>query len=133
MSRKYLASPGCSLRRQPEPPSLSEAAWERVEPLLPGARNAMGRPTRNRRRNFEGIRWIAWTRRPWSDPATVRQYYFRLHKAGFIDALIRSLPRNSTLHTHEADLRKNIRQEIEFLRNLTERRPRGCATAKPPA
>ncbi|MER6441880.1 transposase, partial [Streptomyces sp. NPDC001185] len=45
---------------------LTDAQWERLEPLLP-AIPKMGRPSRDRRQVFDGIWWRARTGSPWRD------------------------------------------------------------------
>ncbi|MDR2677630.1 MAG: transposase [Puniceicoccales bacterium] len=46
---------------------ISDAAWEELEPLLPGRRGICGRPAKDNRRFINAVRWIHRTRAPWRD------------------------------------------------------------------
>jgi hypothetical protein len=49
----------------PHSPALTEAAWQRVRPLLPPQRPARGRPYVDHRRLGAGMRWVQRTGCPW--------------------------------------------------------------------
>jgi transposase len=52
-------------------PLLTEAQWQKVEPLLPKPkRRTRGRPPKNNRQVFEGILWILRTGARWRDLPT---------------------------------------------------------------
>lgn len=46
---------------------LSDAAWARIEPLMPAASPRGGRPFQDHRRVVEGIAWRFRTGSPWRD------------------------------------------------------------------
>jgi len=47
--------------------TLTDAQWERLEPLLPPQKPATGRPAKDHRTVVEGILWQLATRTPWRD------------------------------------------------------------------
>jgi transposase len=70
-------------------PSLSDAEWHRIEPLLPPQKPRTGRPAHDHRRIVSGILWVQRTGYPWrSMPpkfghwSTVASRYHRWRKAG---------------------------------------------------
>ena len=47
--------------------ALSDAQWERLQPLLPPEKGPMGRPSTSHRRFFNAIVWLVRTGAPWRD------------------------------------------------------------------
>ena len=78
---------------------LSDAQWQRIEPLLPTERGRKCRPyLQDHRTTIEGILWIARTGSPWRDLPpqfgkwiTVYQRFNRWVKSGVFDAVFASL------------------------------------------
>ena len=78
---------------------LSNAQWQRIEPLLPTERGRKCRPySQDHRTTIEGILWIARTGSPWRDLPpqfgkwiTVYQRFNRWVKSGVFDAVFASL------------------------------------------
>lgn len=73
---------------------LSDAAWERLESLLPPPRQGVGRPPHDSRQIINGILWILRTGAPWRDLPerygpwrTVASRFYRWRQAGLWDRL----------------------------------------------
>ena len=73
---------------------LTNAEWERLQPLLPPQKPRTGRPAEDHRRILNGILWVLRTGAPWHDlperygPAgTVSSRFYRWRKAGVWDRL----------------------------------------------
>ena len=50
-----------------EPPPLSDETWERIRFIIPGRDGAPGGTGFDNRAFLNGVRWKAWTGRPWRD------------------------------------------------------------------
>jgi transposase len=68
---------------------VTNAQWERLQPLLPPQKPKTGRPAVDHRRTLNGILWILRTGAPWRDrPArygpwrTVASRFYRWQRAG---------------------------------------------------
>jgi len=46
---------------------LSQAQWQKLQPLLPLQKPAVGRPSNDHRTTIDGILWILRTGAPWRD------------------------------------------------------------------
>jgi transposase len=73
---------------------LTNAQWERLQPLLPPQKAKTGRPAVDHRRILNGIFWILRTGAPWRDlPArygpwrTVASRFYRWQRAGLWQSL----------------------------------------------
>lgn len=115
---------------------LGEEEWKLISRVINRAGEKGGRPCADCRRSLEGMRWVASTGKPWVDmpaefgnSATVRRYYARLRKRGVIAELLDAFPERASKNNSETRGRAIARRQLECLRNLTERRPRGAAAA----
>ena len=79
---------------------ISEAAWERILPLLPAQRPQTGRPALNHRQVVNGILWVRAMEKPWRDlPArygnwrTIYSRFRRWQAAGVWQTVMAELPR----------------------------------------
>ena len=77
---------------------LSDAAWERLRPLLPPQKPRTGRPARDHRGVVEAMLWVLRTGSPWRDlPSefgpwhTVASRFYRWRDAGVLERVLRSL------------------------------------------
>jgi len=77
------------------PSDLTDARWERLQPLLPPQQPRTSRPARDHRLVLDGILWIVRTGAPWRDlpprfgpRQTVASRFYRWHAAGIWDALL---------------------------------------------
>lgn len=77
---------------------LTDAQWQRLEPLLPGKATDPGRTGLDNRQTVEGILWIARTGAPWRDLPphfgkwnTVHRRFRRWVKSGVFDRLLKAL------------------------------------------
>ena len=78
---------------------LTDAQWQRLEPLLPGKPADPGRTGFDQRKTVEGILWIARTGAPWRDRPpyfgkwnTVHRRFRRWVQSGVFDRLLKVLP-----------------------------------------
>lgn len=74
---------------------LTDAQWERLEPLLPPQKPWTGRPAQDHRRVVNGILWVLRTGAPWRDLperygkwTTVYSRFQRWRKAGVWDRVL---------------------------------------------
>lgn len=125
---------GRSLKRDREPPRLSDLEWSLVKPILLSPAHRGGRSPVDRRGYTEGMLWVASTRRPWADmpsrygkPDSVRRYYLRLRKSGTLERLLTTFPRSTTKDDPVSKARVVAGLLLECLRDLADRRPRGRA------
>jgi transposase len=77
---------------------FTDAQWERLEPLLPPQRPAVGRPNKDHRLILNGICWILRTGAPWRDLPkefgswkTVNSRFYRWLEAGVWDRVLHQL------------------------------------------
>lgn len=77
---------------------LTNAQWQRLEPLLPGKPTDPGRPGFNNRKTVEGILWIAGAGAPWRDRPpyfgqgnTIHQRFRRWVKSRVLARLLNAL------------------------------------------
>lgn len=77
---------------------LTDAQWERLEPLLPLEKPRTGRPNRSHRRILNGILWIDRTGAPWKDLPecygsvyTVSSRFYRWRQAGIWQRILEAL------------------------------------------
>jgi transposase len=77
---------------------LTNAQWERLQPLLPPQKPKIGRPSHDHRTILNGILWILRTGAPWRDlPArygpwrTVASRFYRWQRAGVFPRLLATL------------------------------------------
>ena len=78
---------------------LTDAQWQRLEPLLPGKPADPGRTGFDQRKTVEGILWIARTGAPWRDLPlyfgkgnTGHRRFRRWVQSGVFDRLLKALP-----------------------------------------
>jgi transposase len=77
------------------PAELTDAEWDRVQPLLPPQRPPTGRPRHNHRTLLNGILWVLRTRSSWRDLPlefskweTAYQRYRLWHRIGLWQRLL---------------------------------------------
>ena len=77
---------------------LTNAQWQRLEPLLPGKTTDPGRTGFDHRKTVEGILWIARTGAPWRDLPpyfgkwnTIHRRFRRWVQSGGFDRLLNAL------------------------------------------
>lgn len=77
---------------------LTDAQWQRLEPLLPPEKPRTGRPSHSHRRVLNGILWINRTGAPWKDlpecygpVGTVSSRFYRWRKAGIWQRILEAL------------------------------------------
>ncbi|MEG3089176.1 transposase [Sphingomonas sp. PB4P5] len=126
---KAKISEGRSQAQEPVPLPLKDGEWAHIEKHLTRHSSGGGRPTSNRRQHLEGMRWVAWTGKPWIDmpkefgnAKTVYKYYSRLRANGVLMTLLTAFP--STSYKESLN---TVRAQLECLHKLEDRRPRGTA------
>src|SRR3954468_24592411 len=74
---------------------VTDAQWQRLEPLLPPEKPRTGRPNHDHRRVVSGMLWIHRTGAPWRDlperygpVGTVSSRFYRWCRAGVWDRLL---------------------------------------------
>jgi transposase len=74
---------------------LTNAQWERLQPLLPPQQPRIGRPAHDHRTILNGILWILRTGAPWRDLPqrygpwrTVASRFYRWRRAGLFQHLL---------------------------------------------
>ena len=79
-------------------PTLTDARWERIAPLLPPQKPPTGRPAHDHRTLLNGMLWVARSGAAWRDvPAhfgpweTVHSRYHRWRKAGIWPQILEAL------------------------------------------
>ncbi len=68
--REYPAVAGFKDKKaigEATPPPLTDEQWERVAPVLPGREETPGGTGLDNRAFINGVRWKAWTLKPWRD------------------------------------------------------------------
>ena len=85
-----------------ETSDLTDARWERLQPLLPPQKPRTGRPANDHRTVLDGILWILRTGSPWrSLPErygswkTVSSRFYRWTRAGVWDRVLCALQRQA--------------------------------------
>ena len=78
---------------------LTDAQWQRLEPLLPDKPAEPGRTGFDQRKTVEGILWIARTGAPWRDRPpyfskwnTIHRRFRRWMQSWVFDRLLQALP-----------------------------------------
>ena len=94
---------------------VTDAQWQRLEPLLPPEKPRTGRPNHDHRRVVSGMLWIHRTGAPWRDlperygpVGTVSSRFYRWCRAGVWDRLLCALQA-------EADARGEIDWDLHFV------------------
>src|SRR3954447_10172660 len=94
---------------------VTDAQWQRLEPLLPPEKPRTGRPNHDRRRVVSGMLWIHRTGAPWRDlperygpVGTVSSRFYRWCRAGVWDRILCALQA-------EADARGEIDWDLHFV------------------
>jgi transposase len=77
---------------------LTNAQWERLQPLLPASKSKRGRPAHDHRRILNGMLWILRTGAPWRDLPTrygpwrtVASRFYRWRQAGVFQHILAAL------------------------------------------
>src|SRR4051794_23897436 len=94
---------------------VTDAQWQRLEPLLPPEKPRTGRPNHDHRRVVSGMLWIHRTGAPWRDlperygpVGTVSSRFYRWCRAGVWDRILSALQA-------EADARGEIDWDLHFV------------------
>ena len=94
---------------------VTDAQWQRLEPLLPPEKPRTGRPNHDHRRVVSGMLWIHRTGAPWRDlperygpVGTVSSRFYRWCRAGVWDRILCALQA-------EADARGEIDWDLHFV------------------
>src|SRR3954451_9673050 len=94
---------------------VTDAQWQRLEPLLPPEKPRTGRPNHDHRRVVSGMLWIHRTGAPWRDlperygpVGTVSSRFYRWCRAGVWDRILGALQA-------EADARGEIDWDLHFV------------------
>lgn len=109
---------------------LTDAQWERLQPLLPPQKRQRGRPSLDHRTIINGILWISKTGAPWRDMPerygswkTVSSRFYRWRSQGIWDKLWSEVQR-------DADAQGQIEWEIHFVDSSVIRAHQHAAGAK---
>jgi transposase len=109
---------------------LSDAAWERLAPLLPPERPKVGRPNKAHRSVVNGILWKLRTGAPWRDLperygpwATVHTRFRRWRLAGVWDRVLAAVQ-------SEADAEGKLDWSVHYLDGTVIRAHQHAAGAK---
>src|SRR5918992_6339992 len=109
---------------------LTNAQWERLQPLLPPQKPKTGRPAVDHRRILNGILWVLRTGAPWRDLPerygswrTVASRFYRWQRAGVWDRVLAALQR-------EADADSRLDWTLHFVDGTTVRAHQHAAGAK---
>jgi transposase len=109
---------------------LTNAQWERLQPLLPPQEPHTGQPARDHRRMVNGLLWLLRTGAPWRDlpesygpGSTVASRFSRWHKAGIWERLC------ATVQT-QADADGKIDWGVPYVDGTTVRASQHAAGAK---
>lgn len=100
--------------------TLTDAQWERLQPLLPPQKPRTGRPAKNHRLVLDGIPWIARTGAPWQ---VVASRFYRWHATGVWDALLAALQRR-------ADAKGRLDWGVHYVDGTTIRAHQHAARAR---
>jgi transposase len=109
---------------------LTNAQWERLQPLLPPQKSSTGRPALDHRRILNGMLWILRTGAPWHDLPerygpwrTVASRFYRWRKAGVFQHLFDALKQ-------QADAAGQLDWEVHFVDSPMVRAHQHAAGAK---
>jgi transposase len=122
-----MVLPPDSVHRRGE---LTNDQWQRLQPLLPAQKPAVGRPSLDHRTVVNGILWILRTGAPWRDLperygkwATVSGRFYAWQKAGLWQRILVSLQQ-------QADARGQLNWEIHHVDGSVIRAHQHAAGAK---
>jgi transposase len=109
---------------------LTNAQWERLQPLLPPQKPKTARPAVDHRRILNGMLWILRTGAPWHDLPerygpwrTVASRFYRWQKAGVFQPLFDTLKQ-------QADATGQLDWDVHFLDSTMVRAHQHAAGAK---
>jgi transposase len=109
---------------------LTDAQWQRLEPLLPPQKPRTGRPNDDHRRILNGILWIHRTGAPWRDlperygpVGTVSSRFYRWRRAGLWARVLEALQA-------EADAAGRIDWDLHFVDSSVIRAHQHAAGAR---
>jgi len=109
---------------------LTDAQWERLQPLLPPQQRERGRPSLDHRTIINGILWISKTGAPWRDMPerygswkTVSSRFYRWRAQGIWDKLWAEVQK-------DADTRGQVEWEVHFVDSSVIRAHQHAAGAK---
>ena len=109
---------------------LTNAQWERLQPLLPPQKPKTGRPAVDHRRVLNGMLWILRTGAPWHDLPerygpwrTVASRFYRWQKAGVFQQPFDTLKR-------QADATGQLDWDVHFIDSTIVRAHQHAAGAK---
>jgi transposase len=109
---------------------LTNAQWERLQPLLPPQKPPTGRPAVDHRRILNGIWWILRTGAPWHDLPerygpwrTVASRFYRWRNAGVFQHLFDTVKR-------QADATGQLDWDVQFIDSTIIRAHQHAAGAK---
>lgn len=94
---------------------LSQTQWQKLKPLLPPQKPAVGRPSHNHRTIINGILWVLRTGVPWGDLPerygtweTVSGRFYHWRRTGLWSQLLAQLQQ-------QADADGNLNWDIHFV------------------
>jgi transposase len=109
---------------------LTNAQWERLQPLLPPQKPKTGRPAVDHRRMVNGMLWILRTGAPWRDLPerygpwrTVASRFYRWRQAGVFQRLLDTLQQ-------QADTVGQLDWQLHFIDSTIVRAHQHAAGAK---
>lgn len=109
---------------------LTDAAWQRLAPLLPPQRPRVGRPARDHRAIINALLWLAKTGAPWRDLPerygpwrTVATRFYRWTRSGLWQRILAELQR-------EADAAGRLDWSVHMVDGTSIRAHRHAAGAK---
>jgi transposase len=109
---------------------LTNAQWERLQPLLPPQKPPTGRPATDHRRILNGLWWILRTGAPWHDVPersgpwrTVASRFYRWRKAGILQHRLDTLKQ-------QADATGQLNWDVHGIESTIVRAPQQAAGAQ---
>jgi len=109
---------------------LTNAQWQRLEPLLPSQKPKTGRPAVDHRRILNGMLWVLRTGAPWRDVPerygpwrTVASRFYRWRKAGVFQHLFDTVKQ-------QADAAGQLDWDVHFIDSTIVRAHQHAAGAK---
>jgi transposase len=122
-----MVLPPHSIHRRGE---LTDAQWQRLQPLLPSQAPRVGRPSLDHRIVINGILWILRTGAPWRDMPehygkweTVSGRFYRWRKDGLWQHILSS-------HKQQANLKGQLNWELHHVDGSVIRAHQHAAGAK---